>query len=34
MGEKKRGWYKYTNYDDKEFDELELDDEDKPKIAA
>ena len=32
---KKRGSYKYINYDDKVFDDLEeLDEEDKPKIAA
>lgn len=34
MSEKKRGLYKYINFDDKEYDELDLDDEDKPKIAA
>jgi hypothetical protein len=32
---KKRGLPKYINFDDKDYDDFdELDDEDKPKIAA
>lgn len=32
---KKRGLYKYINFDDKDYDDLEeLDEEDKPKMAA
>lgn len=31
---KKRGLHKYINFDDKDFDLEDIDDEDKPKIAA
>jgi len=31
---KKRGLYKYVNFDERDFDFEDIDDEDKPKIAA
>ncbi len=31
---KKRGLYKYINFDEKEFDLEDIDEEDKPKMAA